>query len=89
MAQIQTMYADGVIGNHGIIQLLATLTSGVFNYMRAANAVPYRIESVLGAMNDYLYPPLPEEYKKEQVNQQLLAFMTQAPGFKEDRFKHG
>lgn len=89
MAQIQTMYADGVLGNHGVIQMLATLTSGVFNYMRAANAAPYRIESVLGAMSDYLYPPLPEEYKKEQANQQLLAFMTQAPGFNADRFKHG
>ena len=89
MANIQTMYADGMVGNHQIIHLLGTLITGVFNYMRGANASPYSLAKILGPANDYLFPPLPEEYKKEQASQQLLLFMTQAPGFSKDRFKHG
>jgi hypothetical protein len=86
MAQIQTMYADGTIGNHGMIQMLSTLIAGVFNYMRPANSSSYRIESILGPMSEYLFPPLPEEYKKEQANNQLLTFMAQAPGFSKEKF---
>lgn len=89
MAQIQTMYADGVIGNHGILQNLATLITGVFNYIRSANSAPHKMENILGLASDYLFPPLPEEYKKEKTNQQLLTFMAQAPGFNMDRFNHG
>jgi hypothetical protein len=45
----------------------------------------------MGLAYDYLFPPLPEEYQKQAVNDNLLAFMVQAPGFSKDRFevKHG
>ena len=87
MAQIQTMYADGVIGNHGILEALGTLTAGVFNYMRQPNFPPYKLANIIGNAYDYIYPPLKEQDKKAAVNNSLLAFMTQAPDFKKDRFK--
>lgn len=91
MAQLQTMYADGVIGNQGVMNLLGTLTNGVFNYIRPGNAPPYKLANIMGLAYDYLFPPLPEEYQKQAVNDNLLAFMVQAPGFSKDRFevKHG
>lgn len=91
MRQIQTMYADGIIGNHGLLNVLSTLTNGVFNYIRPANAPPYKLANIMGLAYDYLFPPLPEEYQKQAVSDNLLAFMVQAPGFSKDKFgvKHG
>ena len=89
MAQIQTMYADGLIGNRATLEVMGTLTAGVFNYMRKENSRPYKLANILGSAYDYIYPPLSEQDKKAQVNNSLLVFMTQAPDFKQDRFKHG
>jgi hypothetical protein len=91
MANIQTMYADGLVGNYGILTQIATLTNGVFNYMRPANSPPYKLANVLGSAYDYIYPPLPESVKKETVNNSLLIFMSQAQGFDKKLFevKHG
>ena len=89
LANIQTMYADGMVGNYGILTQLATLTNGVFNYMRPANSPTYKLANILGSAYDYIYPPQSEQDKKAAVNNSLLAFMTQAPDFKQDRFKHG
>jgi len=86
MAQIQTMYADGIIGNRTIINVLGALTNGVFNYMRSGNSPAYKLANILGSAYDYIYPPLSAEEQKRQANEQLLAFMTQAPGFSADRF---
>jgi len=86
MAQMQTMYADGLIGNRAVIELLGVLTNGVFNYMRSANAPTYKLSNIIGNAYDYIYPPLTEEEKKHKANEQLLAFMSQAPGFSADRF---
>jgi len=68
---------------------VGSLTAGVFNYMRQANSRPYKLANILGSAYDYIYPPLSEQDKKASVNNSLLAFMTQAPDFKQDRFKHG
>ncbi|CAB4132514.1 hypothetical protein UFOVP259_45 [uncultured Caudovirales phage] len=86
MAQLQTMYADGLLGNRAIIELLGTLTNGVFNYMRADKSPPYKLVNILGSAYDYIFPPMSEADKKEQANNQLLAFMSQAPGFSADKF---
>lgn len=86
MAQIQTMYGDGLIGNQGVLNVLGILTNGVFNYMRAAGTSPYKLANILGNAYDYLYPPLTEEEQRQQANEQLLSFMSQAPGFSKDRF---
>lgn len=89
MLQIQTMYADGVIGNQGLLAQLAVLTTGVFNYIRPPHAAPYRLAGTLGAVHDYLYPPASQEQLAAQANDSLLAFMVQAPGFNSEKFNHG
>ena len=86
MAALQTMYADGLLGNHALLDMQAKLVGAVWNYIRAPGAPPYRAAAILGQANDYLYPPLSAEELKQQANEQLLAFMTQAPGFSADRF---
>lgn len=86
LANIQTMYADGMIGNYGILTQLATLTNGVFNYMRVANSPPYKLANILGSAYDYIYPPLTAEQQKAAVNDSLLAFMSQANGFDKTKF---
>lgn len=86
MAQLQTMYADGLLGNRAIVELLGTLTTGVFNYMRSDKSPAYKLVNIIGNAYDYLYPPLTEEEQRQQANEQLLAFMSQAPGFSADKF---
>ena len=89
MLQIQAMYSDGTLGNHGLLAQLAVLTTGVFNYIRPGHAAPYRLAGTLGAVHDYLYPPASKEQLAAQANDSLLAFMVQAPGFSKGRFDHG
>ena len=89
MLQIQTMYADGAIGNHGLLAQLATLTTGVFNYIRPPHAASYKLAGTLGAAHDYLYPPASAEQLAAQANDSLLAFLVQAPGFSSEKFNHG
>lgn len=86
LVNIQTMYADGLLGNYGILTQLATLTNGVFNYMRTANSPPYKLANILGSAYDYIYPPLTQEQQKAAVNDSLLAFMSQANGFDKTKF---
>ncbi|CAB4146845.1 hypothetical protein UFOVP499_53 [uncultured Caudovirales phage] len=89
MLQIQTMYADGMVGNQSVINLLGTLVNGLFNYIRPANSPTYKLANIIGSAYDYIYPPLPPQVQQEAVSNTLLAFMTQAPGFEEKRFEHG
>jgi len=88
MARLQAMYGDGILGNQKTVELLGTLIAGVFNYIRdPAKSTPYSLANIIGSAYDYIYPPLPPEAQKEAVSNNLLAFMSQAPGFKKDRFK--
>lgn len=87
MLQIQTMYADGLVGNRQILEVLGTLTAGVFNYMRSENAPPYKLANIINLAYDYLYPPLSPEDQQKAVTNGLVAFMTQAPGYKSDILK--
>jgi len=75
-----------LIGNFGILTQLATLTNGVFNYMRTANSPPYKLANILGSAYDYIYPPLTAEQQNAAVNDSLLAFMSQAHGFDKTKF---
>ncbi len=86
LANIQTMYADGLIGNFGILTQLATLTNGVLNYMRPPNTPTYKLANILGSAYDYIYPPLSPELQKAAVNDSLLAFMSMAHGFDKTLF---
>ena len=88
MARLQAMYGDGILGNQKTVELLGTLIAGVFNYIRdPAKSTPSKLANIIGSAYDYIYPPLPPEAQKEAVSNNLLAFMSQAPGFKKDRFK--
>lgn len=87
MLQIQAMYADGMIGNQGLLTVLGQLTTGVFNYMRPANAPDYKLSKILGSAYDYIVPPLSPEQQKEATNNALKTYMMMAPGFVQERFK--
>ena len=87
MLQIQAMYADGLIGNQGLLTILGQLTTGVFNYMRPANAPDYKLSKILGQAYDYIVPPLSPEQQAEATSNALKTFMMAAPGFNKDRFK--
>ena len=74
------MYADGIIGNLGILNVLGTLTAGQFNKMLATGKKPYTLEDIIPTVYNYLYPPLTEEDKRNLTNQNLLAFLASQPG---------
>ena len=79
--EITVMFADGAIGNYGLLQTIGSLTAGVFNYMRAANSQPYELKTVLNSVYGYMFPIQPPN-----ANQALLTFMTQAQGFSMSKF---
>ena len=81
MAEIQTMYADGVLGMQKTNHLLSVLIAGVFNYIRPKGKTPYEIKQPMGGAYEYLFPPKSEAEQKAEVNSSLLQFMAQAPGF--------
>lgn len=86
MTNIQTMYSDGMVGNYGLLIQIANLTNGVFNYMRPPNSPTYKLANILANAYDYIYPPLTEEQQKAAVNDSLIGFMLQAPGFNKTMF---
>ena len=77
---IMVAYADGMIGNKKIISTLGSLTAGVFNYLRSSQSKTYSLEDIISTAYDYIYPPLTEEQKQNQVNEKLKAFMQSRPG---------
>ena len=85
-AQIQTMYADGLLGNQKTINLLGLLVTGIFNYLKAPSSSAYELKTIIGRSHDYIFPPAGAEEKKSNVNSTLLAFMSQAPGFDSNLF---
>lgn len=81
------MYADGQIGNQGLLELIGSLTTAVYNYLREPNKPAYKLQDVMGKrVYEYLYPP---QDKKEAVNEALSMFVTRAKGFDPKRFKGG
>jgi hypothetical protein len=80
------MYADGLIGNRGILEVLGTLTAGQFNKMLLKGKPPYKLQDIIPRTFDYLYPPLSEQDKKKQVSDQLLVFAMMSPGFSPQLF---
>lgn len=74
------MYHSGLIGNIGLLEVLGTLTAGQFNKMLPKGKSPYKLKDIIPSAYDFIYPPLSEQDKKEQVNQSLLAFALMSPG---------
>jgi len=81
-ADICIMFNDGLIGNLGIIQVLGILTAGQFNKVLPSGKPPFKLENIIPQVYEYLYPPLTDEQKKEQVNKSLLAFAMMNPNKK-------
>lgn len=80
------MYADGMIGNAGILEALGNLTAGVYNYMRAANSKAYKLKDIIPRAYDYIYPP---QDTTNSPSDALLSYMVQAKGFKKEFFRGG
>jgi len=82
-AEIQVMYADGMLGNKAIYHSLTPLTTGIFNYMRSPNTPAYRTEQIFPWINEYSIDP---EVEVVTASDSLKIFMSQAPGFNKDKF---
>lgn len=85
---IQVMYAEGMLGNKAIFDALAPITAAVFNYMRSEGAPPYKTDAIFPWINDYLKNPDNEPNDNEKVNNSLLTYVSQAKGYKQERFKN-
>jgi hypothetical protein len=82
--QVVVMYADGQIGNHGVVETIGSLTTGVYNYIREPNKPAYKLQEVIGKrFYEYLYP---SQKTTKEASEALLVFMTQAEGFNLSRF---
>lgn len=81
------MFHAGLIGNIGILEVLGTLTAGQFNKMLPRGKTAYTLKDMIPNAYDFIYPPLSEQDKKEQVNQSLLAFVLMSPGAPSQLFK--
>ena len=86
-ADIQVMYADGMLGNKAIFDALTPVTTALFNYMRPSGASAYRSSQIFPWINEYSENP--DQVPTDTVSQSLLAFISQAPGFSMERFKNG
>lgn len=73
------MWADGLIGNRGLLETLGCLTGAVYNYMRAENQPAVKLNDIIPRSFDYLFPPLTEEEKKRHVNEALLSYLKASP----------
>jgi len=76
---ICVMYADGLIGNQGVLEVLGALTAGQFNKMLSKGTPAYKLEDIIGKAYDYIYPPLDPETKKSLVSDKLIAFAMMSP----------
>lgn len=73
------MYNDGIIGNLGLLQVLGTHTAGHFNSTLPKGRPAFTLRDIIPTQYDYLYPPLTDEQKKDQVSKQLLSFAMRSP----------
>jgi hypothetical protein len=83
-AEIQVMYADGMLGNKAIYNALAPVTTALYNYMRSSGSKAYKSNEIFPWIEKYSISP---DLEDNSVSESLLLFMTQAPKFKMDRFK--
>jgi len=74
------MYHSGLIGNIGLLEVLGKLTAGKFNKMLPKGKALYKQKDIIPNAYVFIYPPLSEQDKREQVNQSLLAFALMSPG---------
>ena len=84
-ADICVMYSDGMLGNKGTFDSTAPLTAAIFNYLRPAGNAAIKTEDIFPWVNEYEKNPDLELPDADKINNNLLAFLTQAPGFNMER----
>lgn len=87
-AEIQVMYADGLLGNKGIFDALTPITTAIFNYLRGSNSQPYKADQIFPWISDYQKNPEFDEDESLAPSNGLIGFISQAKQFKIDRFKN-
>jgi len=87
--EIQVMYSDGILGTKSVYDALAPVTTALFNYLRPANTPAYKVDKIFPWVTEYSQNPDFEMPKADAVNQGLKAFMSQARGFKPEKFLNG
>ena len=81
------MYGDGMIGNKATYQAITPITVALFNYLRDhQKSSEFRPEKLFPWINEYEIDPDLQPDQDQIVNNQLLVFMSQAPGFDMGRF---
>ena len=86
-AELQVMYADGLLGNKGLFDAFKPLTTAVFNYMRPPNTPAYKTSDLFPWVDEYGIDPDDEPSPEQAVSTALLGFISQAKGFDVGRFK--
>lgn len=79
MRNIEIMLYDGMIGQKSVLLALSSLTTGNLNSKLKDTATPYKMETVLPLVHDYIIPPLSEEEKKAQLNANLASYVSMHP----------
>jgi hypothetical protein len=87
--EIQVMYADGLLGNKGIFDALTPVTAAMFNYLRAENAPAFKTTEIFPWVHEYTVDPSNDVSQDVAASNGLMGWMTQAKGFKMDRFANG
>lgn len=72
---ICVMYNDGLIGNRGILEVLGSLTAGIYNYIRPQNKPAYKLQDIIPQVYEYLYPPLTAEEQYNKTQQDLKSII--------------
>ena len=81
-ADICVMFSDGLLGGKGMFDSMAPITAAIFNYLRPAQASAVRSADIFPWVEEYEKNPDLEPDVADKISNNLLAFMTQAPGFK-------
>jgi hypothetical protein len=80
MRNIEIMLSDGMLGNKAVLLALSSLTTGNLNSKIQKTTRPFTMKDVLPSTHEYIVPPPTKEQQQEQVNKQLMAFLTSRPG---------
>lgn len=81
------MYGDGMLGGKAAYQAMTPITVALFNYLRDhQKSSEFKADQLFPWINEYEIDPDSQPDNAQIVNNQLLVFMSQAPGFDIGRF---
>lgn len=79
MRNIEIMLHDGFIGQKSVLLALSALTTGNLNSKLKPTAEPYKMETILPLVHDYISPPPTEEELKAKANENLSTYIAMHP----------